>query len=158
MTSLLKCFNPCCRREPTVWQSRSVYLVSTNQQDSPDKNCVNSLVSHPVYEPHSLYWILKCIYKAIVGVRFINGAKLLFGTACNPIVERVLPTRNFLLTVTWHLNSYWLRVYFVLGASPGFSEMKPAVGSSDGVHSISINRFVLSCCEMPWRRWSTWNT
>jgi hypothetical protein len=72
VASFLKCFDPGCRREPTVRQSRSVYIVRTNQHDSPYQNGVNALVSHLIYQPHSVCSVRKCIYKATVGVRLIN--------------------------------------------------------------------------------------
>jgi hypothetical protein len=72
VASFLKCFDPGCRREPTVRQSRSVYIVPTNQHDSPYQNGVNALVSHLIYQPHSVCSVRKWIYKATVGVRLIN--------------------------------------------------------------------------------------
>jgi hypothetical protein len=39
----------------------------------------------------------------------------------------VLPMRDNFSVITSYVDFYWLRVHFVLGAAPGFSEVKPAI-------------------------------
>ncbi len=112
MTSLFKCFHPCCRGKPTIRQSRSVYLVSTNQHGSPYQNCVNSLLSHLDYQPHSVCSILEYVNKATVGVGLIkwsaavvlNGMQSHCGTLaantrisslCDVVSRFLLATRTF---------------------------------------------------------------
>ena len=44
----------------------------------------------------------------------------------------MLPTRDNFSLITSYVDFYWLRVHFVLGAAPGFSEVKPAIHVQEG--------------------------